>query len=115
MGGMLAGDSLSLLWDTWPVSLPCASPPSLPHYGVLGALHLPGAKGVFCLRSELFLPLWAKGSLEPLASMGPSAGGPYLDFGTPLTGSVRPHIPNCKDMQVYLARCPEDGEPGTHH
>lgn len=29
MGGMLAGDSLSLLWDTWPVSLPCASPPSL--------------------------------------------------------------------------------------
>lgn len=46
--------------------------------------------------------------------MGPSAVT-YLDFGTQLTGSVRPYIPNCQDMQVRLARCPEDGEPGTHH
>ena len=83
-------------------------------FQLLGALHLPGAKGVFCLRGELFLPLWAKGSLEPFASMGPSAVT-YLDFGTQLTGSVRPYIPNCQDMQVRLARCPEDGEPGTHH
>ena len=92
----------------------CARPPFPPRYGVLGALHLRGATGVFCLISELFLPLWAKGSWEPLASVGPSAVT-QLDFGTPLTGSVRPHIPKCQDMQVCLARCPEDGEPGTHH
>ncbi|KAG5203585.1 hypothetical protein JEQ12_003168, partial [Ovis aries] len=81
---------------------------------------LPGSEGSEDLHSLLgpVPPLQqataSVGSLEPFASVGPSAVT-HLDFGTLLTGSVRPHIPNCQDMQVCLVRCPEDGEPGTHH
>ena len=98
-----------------------ASPPSPAHYGVLGAPCPLGAKGVFCLRGELFLPLQARGSLEQEGRSscchrcGPLCCPHVWTLGAPLTGSVRPHIPNCQDVQVCLASCPEAGEPGTHH